>query len=484
MKKLLLLTLSIFMVLTLLVACQNEPTPPDSTLSVTDTAIPTEPLDESVTKEPEDTATEAPTEQETTADTSPALDIDGFLEAVMENNRVDAIPHFCLDSNIKLDIAAGMDGMTTNMSMTGGVTMIQQSTQAMQVELRIPTQEPSVFLYVDGVLYVSSAEGKIRCTLLEEEMAQALSELFAGLFPDTSLSGEKGENSENDLMSGLTALFPAMKLSAFFARTDLTLDEATGDITATLTGMSPQAQLVINMLISSIEKNDMLDISDMDMSLLLDLFTTLDMDALSISMTTDKNYLLKSSTVVCGMDLTNAPDLVGDVPITITMRATTVLDRSVQTVTAPADVSSYTETDWRTLFGLQTAEMLGLVPNDDNIITLSESPDLFALQYDYIRKHPTDFKGITFSVVARGCDFEKQEDGSVNGTIYQVYEDGSAAYYPYVYISISQAVAGDMELPSDESVVKLTGALVLQDDGLYHLQIHTYEFISGPVAVG
>ena len=61
---------------------------------------------------------------------------------------------------------------------------------------------------------------------------------------------------------------------------------------------------------------------------------------------------------------------------------------------APTDADSYTEVDWRTAFGQETADMLGLVPVD-GCVTLSDDPALRESQILYIYNHYYDeFAGI------------------------------------------------------------------------------------------
>ncbi len=480
MKKILLLTLSLLMVLTLLVACREEPNVPADTDTEATTEAPavTEPETETPTEVPTEIPTDVPTEAPTEPVTEPsdAPDVDELLESVMAQNQLDDLTEYHLVTDLILDMAVSLNGMTTNMAMTGGISMTQQENQGMALELNIPTQEPYSLIYVDGMLYMASAEGKYRCPMDDVEMALAWSELMGDLFP-----------SEDDTApDGLTGLLSTVNISALFAECEVSTDETTGDTTILLKGISRQVQFLINMMFSSMDEIESDQLSDMDMSLLLDMLATFDMDALAVELIVDEDYLLKSLALTMAMDMTNAPDLVGDIPMVLTMTATTTLDRGAQTVTAPTDVDTYEETDWRTLFGLYTAEMLGLVPDAQGVVTLSEDPDTFALQYDYMMKHTEDFEGVTLSVTARASDFIKNEDGTVGGIIYQVYDDGSPAYYPYLYVLIPTDVAEGITLPVDESIVKLTATLVISEEGetYYDLTVTAYELISGPVAVG
>ena len=486
MKKSFFLLLSLLMVVFLLAACDKQgdlPTETDTQAMTDDVQTEPETQEETVVDTLPETTPE--TLPETESETLPSNDtgIDDLLDDIMQNQPVDVEEDCRIDTEIKLDITAGMNGMDTNMSMTGGVTFIQQKHQGMAVEMNIPTQEPYSFIYIDGVLFVANAEGKYRCPLDEVEMALVWSELMGDLFPMDSVP-EGGE--EGSLTGGFSDLLSTMKISALFAEKEMVTDETTGDITVTLKGLSNQAQFLINMMISSIDKLPTDEISDMDMSLLLDLFSTFDMDALMLTLTVDQQQLLKAMTVTMTMDMTNAPDLVGDVPMKMTMTATTLFDRAVQTVTPPADADIYEEIDWRTLFGIYTAEMLELVPDEQGVITLSENPDTFALQYDYLMEHSEEFSGAIFSVTARAGDFIRNDDGTVQGIIYQVYEDGSPAYYPYLYVLIPEEIAVDMTLPEDESTIRLTTTLIIAEDGetYYDLLAQDFELISGPVAVG
>ena len=426
-------------------------------------------------------ATEISTEALTEAPTESP--IDALLEAVMSQNQMDDLREYHITTDMRIDLSASMNGMETTMALTGGLQMIQSSDHGMALQLQLPTMEPYALVYIDGMMYVTSAEGKFRCPMTEVELALVGSELLGDLF---MTGGEMPESGMSILPNEMSGLLSSMKISALFAESELLTDEVTGDTTVTLKGISPQVQLLLKLLSNSMEMPELEGISNMDLSLILDTLSTFDMDALTLSLTVDKDLAIKASTLVMGLDMLNAPDLVGDIPVTVKVTLDTTLDRSPQTVSAPEDADTYTEIDWRSLFGIYTAEYLGLVPDANGVITLSKEPDALALQYQYISQNQKDFEGVTFSLTAHALDFEVLENGTARGTLYQVYEDGTSAYYPYLYVCFPADLADGMTLPEDGSTVTVTAKLAIASEGesYYDLIALSYQFVSASTVVG
>lgn len=500
MKKLLIFTSLLLSLLLLVCACGEESSETTDTLQetvlqessaltdVTDAESETIPTTEAesmdIDTEPvtaPETDTEAKTEALTEAPTESPVDV--FLEAVMSQNQLDHLREYHITTDMRIDLSASMNGMETTMALTGGLQMIQSSDHGMALQLQIPTMEPYTLVYIDGMMYVTSAEGKYRCPMTEVELALVGSELLGDLFPTDGAPTEGGMDILPDEMSGLLS---SMQLSVLFAESEMVTNETTSDTTITLKGISPQIQLLLKLLSSSMEMPEMEGISDMDLALILDTLSTFDMDALTLSLTVDKDLAIKASSVVMGLDMQNAPDLVGDIPMTVKITLDTTLDRSPQTVSTPEDADTYTEIDWRSLFGIYTAEYLGLVPDANGVITLSKEPDTLALQYQYISKNHEDFESATFSLTAYALDFEALEDGTAKGTLYQVYEDGTSAYYPYLYVCFPADLADGMTLPEDGTLVTVTAKLAVASEGesYYDLIALTYQFVNAPAVVG
>ncbi len=491
MKKLLIFTSLLLALLLLVCACGEENSEVSETLPETlgedtaETVYDTEPVTIPVT---EPIVTDPVTGPETLADTEPTTEaitvspVDALIESVMSKNQFADLGDYHIVTDMKINLTASMNGMETNMALTGGLQMTQSSNHGMALQINLPTMEPYALVYIDGVMYLSNGDSKYRCPMTDVELALVWSELMEDLFP---VEGE-AKSIEDDMLGNITGLVSSMPLSAMFAESEMITDEASGDITVTLTGISPQIQLLLKLLTNSMEIPEIEGVSDMDLSLILDTLSTFDMDALSLSLTVDKEHNLKASTVTMGLDMLNAPDLVGDIPITATVTLTTTLDRSPQTVSAPEDADIYEETDWRSLFGIYTAEYLGLVPDASGMITLSEEPDTFALQYQYISTHQKDFEAVTFALTARASDFEALDDGTVRGTLYQVYTNGTSAYYPYLYVCFPADLADGMTIPEDGSTVSITAILVIAAEGesYYDLTATSYQLISAPAVAG
>ncbi|MBE6559400.1 MAG: hypothetical protein E7661_10410 [Ruminococcaceae bacterium] len=540
MKKFLILTLSLLLTVTLLVACQEEAVVPGDTVAETLTeAVPetqadtdagtqvitefetqaiTEPVTEPITEAPTEAITEAPTveetetaldsaevvtevveetEGETTPETTPPEaslpDAEDIFFAALDAQQFEGMTNYAVNSELVLDIIASMNGMETKMTMTGNVSAKQQSENAASVEISLPGREPYSLIYLEGALYVSSGEEKYRCAMDEVEFALLLSELLGDLLASEETPGETPDGMPEDAPVinpgdlGLGDQLTALDLSALFADITVTEDSTTGDITVTLAGLSQDAQFMINSLLSSISNSGMEGATDEDISMMLDLLAAFDMDTMAFSLTVDADLLLKEVAMSFGLDLTSMPEMTGDVPMTMVMTLTTSLDRSEQIITAPEDADTYVEKEWREIFGIYSAEYLGLIPDDNGVITLSEEPELFVLQYQYILNNYTDFEGSVFSVTARICDFNVSDEGWVEAVIYQVGESGIPAEETYLAVYIPAEVAADMTLPKDHSVVKLTAYLPTEEDGeLYYYDyiITAYELVSGPVSVG
>lgn len=489
MKKLFVLSLLLLMLAVAVSACHSAPEEPVET--DTETSVETNLVSDPV-------VTEAPTEAETSPD--PEAEQVLMVEQILSKNQPETMLGCSITSEMMLDIIAKVNGIETKMTMTGGVSL-KQSENGMALKLTLPTMEPYSLILLDGTLYATSADGKYQCPLSEEDGATLWGELTESLPSledlENSMSGGLMEGGlGGSFGDGLLEILPTpdisdmltnMKLTSLFAETEITVDELTGDTTVTFKGISSEVQAMINMMVGTMDAPQLEVISDMDMSLLLDMLATFDMDALTLSLTVDKDLILKACSVSFILDMVNAPDLMGDIPTTMVFTLSTVLDCGTHEISAPVDADTYEVVDWRTLFGLYTPEMLSLVPNENGVITLSEEPDLFALQYDYMMSHIEDFESVTLSLTAHVSDFAQNEDGSVYGTVFQVYEDGFAAYYPYLYVIIPAALADGQVLPEDDSTVKLTATLITDPDGelgYYDLLVSAYELISGPVAVG
>lgn len=523
MKKLWFLSLILLLILTLAVACEKKADPPAETRDETVSDTPHEIITEIVTvvipvTEPETTTvtdpettlpptenTEAPTDAETDSDKSdnPVSDpqIDDIVAAVIMTEQFDLLGDYHLKTDLSMDLLISIHGVETKVSLNGDISLKQHAGESAALILNIPTQEPYSMVYLDGMLYVAKEDGKYRCPLDEAEQAIIWSELLGGLFPSEEIPEETpdvdSELSNAIISEILSSLLDSMDASVVFENTSLTVDEATGDITITLKGLTQEAQALFDEMLSAMGSTEGPDISDQDLSLVLDLFSAFDMDSLAVSMTVDQDMLLNSVSLTFAMDLENMsgfmddmaaiPGVSGDVPVTMVTTLTTAIDRGQQEITAPEDADTYEETDWRELFGLYTAEMLGLIPDENQMITLSENPVWFARQCAYIEEHPQEFLEVSLSVTGRAYDFEFYEDGSAAGYLYQVYEDGSPAEDGYLPVMIPAELAKDMTLPQDESTVKVIFTLAPEVYDGYEYYVPTvtaYEFIRGPVAVG
>ena len=471
MKKLWLLTFCVLLLLLTICACnEKDPTPQE-----TDTDVQTDPITEVQTEAPTQEETAPLTEENSTDSVETPADFDDVLDSILSENEENAFTNYHLTSDLLLEISAKINGFENKMSMNGGLSIKQQAGDSIALELNIPTMEPQSMVYVDGMLYLTSTDGKYRCPLDEVEEALLWAELIEDLFPSD-------DSTQNDLFPNFSDLLATMKISALFSETSVTTEEATGDIVVSGKGLSEQAQALLKMFELSDKLPQLGDMSDLDTGLLLDTTATIDPESITFSLTVDQELQIKASLISFTLDMSNAPDLMGDIPTTMTVTLNNSIERGEQMISAPEDAESYEETDWRVLFGFYTPEMLSLIPDEQGVITLSNEAELFALQYNYIRENPDEFKEITFSVTAHASDFVLNQDGSITGTIFQVYEDGTAAYYPY--LSVVMLDSTDITLPTEKSIVKLSLVLPREEDDGYDFLGLSLEIISGPVAVG
>ena len=474
--------------------------PPEVITEIVTVIIPVTEPETSPQNEPETdppAVTDTETQEDVTVNEEPTLTINDIVAAVISREQIDLTGSYHLQTDLSMDMLISVLGFETKLTLTGDMSMKQEKGEAAALVVNLPTQEPYCMTYLDGMLYVERADGRYRCPLGDEEQALAWSEILGTLLPSDDSQDEITDLSGSVLTEALTYLLSMMDASVMFNSTSMTEDKATGDITLTLTGMSQGAQAFINELVSAMANTGNTEFSDEDMSLMLELLTSFDMDTLSLTMIVDAELLLRSVVWTFSMeldnisalmgDITQIPGLSGDLPVTMVTTMTTTFDRNAQVITMPEDADTFEEADWREIFGLYTAEMLGLVPDQAGIITLSENPDTFALQCQYIMEHPDEFADTPISAVAKTYGFSFYEDQSVCGYLYQSYGDGSPAKDSYLPVVIPTTSAVGMTPPQDGSTVRVTLVVAseIYDGTEYQiLEVTAYALISGPAAVG
>jgi hypothetical protein len=239
----------------------------------------------------------------------------------------------------------------------------------MRIEMEIPTQAPYSLTYVDGMLYVVSADGKYKCPMDEGEQDKLWSDLLGGLFPSGDSDAPDGAVDDESLFKMLSDLLEVMDVTALFRDTNVSVDAATGVTTVTLCGISPEIQEVIYGALDSMEQDTTLPDAENTAMESLDFLRTLlksvDMNDMTVTLTADKDMLLESYTLSAPVDMDGISDLVGDLelipglgsgaimPMDTTLTLSTVIERGDQTVTVPEDADAYEETDLDTLFWQQ-----------------------------------------------------------------------------------------------------------------------------------
>lgn len=410
MKKILLLILSLLLTLTLLVACDESNVPSDDTtgteaateapdatepeielpteaptemLTETPTEIPTEAPTEKPTEVPTEADTDAPENDETTAEEEdPLTDIHDVMAAIITQNDLGGLTNYRVKTDMDLEFAVSIFGFTTKVNLTGGVSFVQASADAMAVEMQIPTQAPYSLTYVNGVLYVVTADGKYKCPLNEGEQDMVWSELWGGLlsFEDASDSLVKDEI----VISILSSLLETMEVTALFRDTKVELDPNTEMTTVTLYGISEKIRAALDGTLDAMAQDATLPDTESttaeSINFLVSLLKSVDLSDMTVTLTADKDMLLQSYTVSAPVNMDGFSDIVGDLelipglgtgadmPMDATLTLSSVIERGDQTVAAPEDADTYEETDWMTLLG----QSVGQLPEIGDMIPPSE----------------------------------------------------------------------------------------------------------------
>lgn len=390
MKKLWLICLAL-MIMLALVACDDNTTPTDTTGETSTTLEETQ-----ITQE-----TLAETQAETTPpETIPAETLDGayILDKVLasENDFIPQEADYALDMDIVMDMVTHTNGMNATVSVSMGMEYIIDTDSGIQLLVQIPGGEKTRLIYVGDKLYVDMGEEKYVSPITNQDFSILISEILANSGMDMNIGGENNGMSSNDGMALLESMLAMIKPSALFGDAVATMEKDETYL-VTAMGISEQAKKIFDTIIAQNGSDDS-DVSDVNSSMLEEFFSLSEM---VFTFVADKNYVLQSVSATFPMDMSTLMgyDAGEEMMANVTIKFS--IDRSTQTVTVPEKATDYEELDWHWIFDMPTAEMLQLVPNENNQIALAvDDLPLFDYQQDYILNHPEEFADVTFTWTA------------------------------------------------------------------------------------
>ncbi len=361
------------------------------------------------------TDTTAVTEPETTLADLPASELLDKIWTADDSDKTETTDNMKLDFDFSFGMDFDVDGVQNSTTMPIRLELILDGDNtAIKGDLM---GTPFDMIYVDGMLYLTADGENCKCALTPEEFASLMGDML-------------GDMSGADTDSGLVPdveLPDELKPSDVFAAITSTFDESTGAVTITAKGFNAKmANTFAPILRPMLESLGIVDNLDENGELITDPATVLteivgilhdlNEDTLVMTFTLDREGTLESVGIKLAIDSEQTMEGM-TMKSTITLEGSFSLNMGGQTVKAPA--GDYPEEDWRVIFGQETADMLGLVPDDQSNITLSDDPDVRTRQLDYIANHPEEFlKNITFTVNGFFVPGETLGDGTIEAIIF------------------------------------------------------------------
>ena len=410
MKKLWILALSLLIIVAL-VACDDQTPDAESTA---DTTVVSDAQTEAQTEAFETQAeTMADTLPQETTEPAETIDAAYALDKILDSQK-ELIPlegDWAIDLDMVLDMATNVNGMNTTISMEMGMGYMVDQESGMMMSWQIPTMDDMALVYTNDTLYVNTPESKFYSNISLEEFQAMLGELMGGFGLGDDIPTDENTEAEttqevtpstptlpeSNPLEGIQNMIAMIRPSALFAEVGGELGED-GSYIITVKGLSEQANSIVDMILASASTPDNSAESTITMDALLEMFN---MDNVTLTFVADKAYELQSVSVATKVDMSMIYGYEADNQMLADMTMTLAIDRNNQTVTAPADKDTYIEKHWREIFGMETAEMLGLVADENNVIVLA-SQDIEKLdkQLTYIGEHLEAFATVTFSVDA------------------------------------------------------------------------------------
>lgn len=355
--------------------------------------------------QPAATDGETTTEPETTAPLNewadlPAADaLNQLMEALSapDGDETEATDNIKMDMDMTMGITMDMDGMQNSTTLPIKLSMVQAGEDMVLKGNLVGTALDVA--YVGGMLYMTIPETgeRVKCVMTPEEVASAMG----------SLTGEEEEN--DSLVIPDMPELEGTKTSDLFATVTSELDETNGDLLITCKGfnttLSGKLAPLLQPMLESLgfvgggewdENGELVTDPAATLAQVVGLLNQLNEETLQITFIFAKDGTLRTTE----MDMTlsmDSSDVTGTYKTDFSIEGSFSIVEGGQTVRAPADSDSYTEEDWRVVFGQETAEMLGLLPDAEGCVTLSEDAAMRERQILYIYNHIEEFAGGLFS---------------------------------------------------------------------------------------
>lgn len=448
-----LVTLSLLLLLTLglLVGCDKNKDPVDTGTTT-----------ETTTQAATEAATETAPAETTLADLPAADALDSIL-ADMENETVGDGDSVKLVFDMSIGVSANMGGVQNTSTIPLNITVVANG-EDLQFNGNVMGQVFDI-TYVDGMLYMAAEDEAVKCAISLEEFEEVvLGEILGAV--------NAGADTAPDV-----SIPEGAKPSEIFSSITSELDSASGNLIITAKGLrasmydtlAPIMKPMLEALglVSEYDDNgELIDDTASVLARVVEILKGLDENNFTVTFTADKNGAFHGANV--DITISTAEKVDGStLTMTISLKGGFTYETGKDLkVTAPANAADYTEKDWRVVFGMETAEMLGLDPNAESI-TLSDDIELRSRQIDYITEHFDEFATVfNVSGYVVGCYLVDEETaakpsdvGSWEGMICLMDPDtGEADYMSALFFRIPAgkvASLGVEAMPAEGAFVQI-----------------------------
>ena len=309
----------------------------------------------------------------------------------MENGKIDV--------DISMIVCMTMDGMQSTTTLPVKITLVMDG-ESLYINGNL-LGSAAELTYCDGMLYMTSLEdveelSKLRSPMTPEEFGQVATLLFG-------LTEENGEESGEELpipeLPGIEDLKPSELFSAVVSEADAT----NGDLLITGKGFNSRLSADLAPLLQPMlesmglvgggewdESGELITDPAATLAEVIGLLTGLNEETMKVTFIFDQNGTLTSTAVDITLSMEETAEGV-NTKSDLQIKGSFSVKVGGQTVTPPADADSYAEEDWRVIFGMETADMLDLVPDAEGCVTLSKNPALRERQILYIYDHADEF---------------------------------------------------------------------------------------------
>lgn len=307
--------------------------------------------------------------------------------ADMENGKIDV--------DVNMIVCMTMDGMQSTTTLPVKITLVLDG-ESLYVNGNL-LGSAAELTYCDGMLYMTSLEdvdelSKLRSPMTPEEFGEVSALLFG-------LGETGGEEPAVPELPGIADLKP----SELFALVTSEVDSTSGELLITGKGFNTRLSTDLAPLLQPMlesmglvgggewdESGELITDPAATLAEVIGLLTGLNEETMKVTFIFDKNGILTSTAVDITLSMEETAEGV-NTKSDLQIKGSFSVKVGGQTVTPPADADSYAEEDWRVIFGMETADMLDLVPDAENCVTLSTDPALRERQILYIYDHADEF---------------------------------------------------------------------------------------------